>query len=52
MEYPVEYEIAGYITVEADSQEEANKIVHEMETEDVLEKSDTYIMTIPLGDCK
>lgn len=52
MKYTVEYTIVGCISVDADSQEEANKIVHEMEPGDVLEKSDTYMMTIPLGDSK
>jgi uncharacterized protein with PIN domain len=46
MEYTVEYEIAGCISVEASSQEEANKIVHEMDIKEVLDKSDTHMMTI------
>jgi hypothetical protein len=52
MKQTVEYEIVGCITVEAGSQEEANRIVHEMEPEEVLEKSDTYMITIPMGDSK
>lgn len=52
MKFTVEYEISGCIQVEADSQEEANRIVHEMEPEEVLEKSDSHMMTIPLGDSK
>jgi hypothetical protein len=52
MKYIVEYEIVGCIKVEANSQEEANKIVHEMETEEVLEKSDTYMMTIQMESNK
>jgi hypothetical protein len=42
----IEYQITGYIEIESNDKEQANALVRDMETTEILDKSTTYMLVM------